>query len=224
MVNGLVIISQISGKNTKTKERSKMKQLLAALLITFAASAASAKSHDYWMENVTLNDLIIQNNGMPGYWNWLMDNGGWATMSNYQEEKAEFIFDFMQMDMPDEPIEPIEYDHDYTELFDIIGIPTHFVEIEDDVEVWKKKGGIWVETSHSGSGHAFFWSDPMHSHYSYFAKICTEGHPCENPNTQFSKQPLGSYYHNLYRLQEPDGTIIGTIGNLWEPFDQEDLD
>ena len=103
------------------------------------------------MENVTLNDLIIQNNGMPGYWNWLMDNGGWATMSDYQEEKAEFVFNFMQMDMPNEPIDFDE--SEYSTLFEALGmLPTHIIELQDDQSVysnykssndeWKGTGGV----------------------------------------------------------------------------------
>ena len=53
-----------------------MKQLLAALLITFAASAASAKIQkvsNYWMDELTLYDVIWED-GAPAYEHWLTDN------------------------------------------------------------------------------------------------------------------------------------------------------
>ena len=65
-----------------------MKQLLTALLITLAASAASAKSDTYWLKSVSIEDLKIKANDLPGYVAWHYYHHG-IPDNSYAEQKKD---------------------------------------------------------------------------------------------------------------------------------------
>ena len=200
-----------------------MKQLLAAILMVFVASAASAKSHNYWMKNINLSDINIQDNGMPGYWNWLMYNGGWESMSDYQEEKAQFIFDFINMEMPEEPV---PCDNDYCEIFEIHGTPDYVVELTDNQALYGCNG-CWKRGT---GGIIFHWIDPT-NHYSnyrtvYFPNIFNEAegapdwHHIEDEGyVHISNDTRFSGANKKQEIYEND-EFVTDLKDIWEEYEE----
>ena len=208
-----------------------MKQLLAATIMAFAATAATADTQpvsDYWMDKLTLHDVVMIDEEFPNYQTYIMNNfnsaedaGSWRM----EKLKNAYLFNILEYPGDDEIFNPQEAPDIPEEIQELGGTIMHVIELDDDWVFERVLGNNFTgEVGSGGMIYHFLGNDGTYRHWYFPDEWITDVSYYQNEEVDFWHM---SHYANVgssstdakYKIYE-DGEWIGdNISDLWEEYE-----